>query len=149
MPRLRRNRALIGNYPIAANEVLNPPMTFKVEAANVVSAFARNGPWTGDVISKRHILHDQLSKVYGVTPSLQFGIGMGSFYDSKKNSIMLNSTSVITQLHEFAHALNGSDEEYAVRWSLNMFREHFPASFSRLRFDGHLALKPVRKPKKK
>ena len=44
MPRLRRNRALIGNYPIAANEVLNPPMAFKVEAANVVSAFARNRP---------------------------------------------------------------------------------------------------------
>lgn len=149
MPRLRRNRPIRGNYPITANEVLDPPMAFKAEAANVVSAFARDRPWTGDVISKRENLHDQLSKAYGVTTSLRFGIGMGSFYDPKKDLIMLNSTSVITQLHEFAHALNGSDEEYAVRWSLNMFRDHFPASFSRLRFKGHLALKPVRKPEKK
>ena len=149
MPLLRRNRPLRGNYPRTANEVLDPPMGFNSKAANVVSAFARNRPWTGDVISKRQILHDQLCKVYRVNPILQFGVGVGSYYDPKKNLIMLNSTSVITQFHEFAHALNGSDEEYAVRWSLNMFREHFPLSFSRLRFKGHLALKPVRKRFKK
>tara|TARA_R100000808_G_scaffold22268_1_gene48373 strand:+ start:1634 stop:2008 length:375 start_codon:yes stop_codon:yes gene_type:complete len=124
-------------------------MIFKPEAANVVAEFARSKPWRGDQITKRHTLHNALSKAYGVNPTMQFGFGMGSFYDPKKRLIMLATTSVITQLHEFAHALNGSDEEYAVRWSLNMFRNHFPLSFSRLTFKGHLAIKPMGKPLKK
>jgi|TARA_Y100000310_G_scaffold338657_1_gene428978 hypothetical protein len=124
-------------------------MTFKIEAVNVVKAFARTKPWRGDQIAKRHRLHNALCKAYGIHPTMRFGIGLGSFYDAKKGLIVLATTSVITQLHEFAHALNGSDEEYAVRWSLNMFREHFPLSFSRLRFEGHLALKPPIKSKKK
>ena len=140
MPRLKRRRPIRGNYPRAANDVLDPPMIFKPEAANVVARFAR---------SKREKLHKALSKAYGVDVAMEFRLGMRSFDDSKKRLIVLATPSVITQLHEFAHALNGSDEEYAVRWSLNMFRDHFPLSFSRLRFKGHLALKPMRKPLKK
>ena len=149
MPRLRRGRPIRGNYPRAANDVIDPPMTFKAEAANVVAEFARSKPWRGDQLTKRERLHKALSKAYGINATMEFRLGMGSFYDSKKRLIVLATPSVITQLHEFAHALNGSDEEYAVRWSLNMFREHFPLSFSRLRFKGHLALKPIRKPLKK
>ena len=149
MPRLKRRRPIRGNYPRAANDVLDPPMIFKPEAANVVARFARSKPWRGDQLTKRERLHKALSKAYGINATMEFRLGMGSFYDSKKRLIVLATPSVITQLHEFAHALNGSDEEYAVRWSLNMFRDHFPLSFSRLRFKGHLALKPMRKPLKK
>ena len=146
MPRLVRNRSIRGNYPIEVKDLLDPPMVFIREAADVVSAFAKSRPYVGDVITKRFTLHSGLNKAYGINPVLRFGLGMGSFYDPKKKLIMLDSTSVTTQLHEFAHALNGSDEEYAVRWSLNMYRSHFPMSFSRLRFEGHLVAKSAKWP---
>jgi hypothetical protein len=44
--------------------------------------------------------------------------------------------SVVTYLHEFAHAL-GRDERGACRWSINLFRRVFPEQFARLAASGH------------
>jgi hypothetical protein len=44
--------------------------------------------------------------------------------------------SVLTYLHEFAHA-RGADERQACRWSINLFRRCFPRSFARCRAVGH------------
>ena len=49
---------------------------------------------------------------------------------------MRGRLSVVTYLHEFAHAL-GRGERGACRWSLNLFRRVFPEQCARLRADGH------------
>jgi hypothetical protein len=49
---------------------------------------------------------------------------------------MRGRLSVVTYLHEFAHAL-GHGERGACRWSLNLFRRVFPAQFARLGTCGH------------
>jgi hypothetical protein len=49
---------------------------------------------------------------------------------------MRGKLSVVTFLHEFAHAL-GRDERGACRWSINLFRRAFPEQYARLQADGH------------
>ena len=55
---------------------------------------------------------------------------------SRANCSGKTRLSVVTYLHEFAHAM-GRDERGACRWSLNLFRRVFPEQFARLRTDGH------------
>jgi len=58
---------------------------------------------------------------------------------------MRGKLSVVTFLHEFAHAL-GRDERGACRWSINLFRSVFPEQYARLRADGHtLKTQPARR----
>ena len=55
-----------------------------------------------------------------------------SYYDSHRKVIVLcGSLSLITYLHEFAHA-RGWDEIKAVRWSLSLFKRCFPKMFAAL-----------------
>lgn len=57
-----------------------------------------------------------------------------SYYDSIERCItMIGKLSVITFLHEFAHALNPEGgEDFARMWSLTLFRKVYPKSFERL-----------------
>jgi hypothetical protein len=86
----------------------------------------------------------ELSAVYGIEPprmdigGLGEGESDGSFYIPALNAMYLRGrTSVVTTLHEFAHALGKSEWE-ACRWSIWLFKTTFPKSFERLAFDGHL-----------
>lgn len=66
----------------------------------------------------------------------------GSFYHRKTDTIvMVEKLSIITLLHEFAHAL-GKDEVGAVRWSLTLFKRVWPEQFDRLQPDGHTLVMP-------
>jgi hypothetical protein len=50
--------------------------------------------------------------------------------------LVLTGHSVVTYLHEFAHAL-GRNERGACRWSLNLFCRVFPREFARCAQRGH------------
>jgi hypothetical protein len=135
------------NYPATVQEVLDPPVRFKPAALRAVRAFARSRPWRGTLAERKakfRRLNRALAAAYGIAvPRLVFrnvGAGMSSgasSYRPGSHAIALaGRLSVVTYLHEFAHA-RGADERRAVRWSVNLFRRVFPRSFARCRHAGH------------
>jgi hypothetical protein len=135
------------NYPATVAEVLDDRTTFKPAALRAVRAFARAKPWRGTVAERKHKfrrLNRALAAAYGIVPPrLAFaGVEADAFsgascYRAATHTITLaGRLSVLTYLHEFAHA-RGFDERQAVRWSVNLFRRVFTRSFARLHHVGH------------
>lgn len=140
-------------YPRTVSEVLDPNMRFKRGVLPVMKEFRRRRPWRGTV-EQRYVLFqwllEELSSIYGIpTPRLRFanvrlgsqpGASGESFYTPMFHEIVLvNKPSVVTLLHEFAHAL-GHGEYGAARWSLNLFKRVFPRRFERLARRGHMLI---------
>jgi hypothetical protein len=120
-------------------------MTFNPAALRAVRALARSKPWQGTLGQRRHKFRRclaALSAAYGIAePRLDFvgggGESFASRYEPARHRIVLwGRLSVVTFLHEFAHA-KGADERQACRWSVNLFRRCFPRSFARCRQVGH------------
>ena len=135
------------DYPATVAEVLDPAMTFKPAALRAVRAFAASKPWRGSVARRKEKfrrLNRDLAAAYGIPePRLAFaGVEAGgpsgaSSYSPARHAVTLaGKLSVLTYLHEFAHA-RGADERQACRWSINLFRRCFPRSFARCRAVGH------------
>jgi hypothetical protein len=138
------------NYPSTVREVLDRGLTFRPAARRAVRRFARSRPWQGTPAERKakfRRLNRGLAHAYGIAaPALQFGDLDGgpsgySAYSPLSHTIVLRGRlSVVTFLHEFAHA-RGFDERHACRWSLNLFRRCFPRSFGRCRQVGHLLVR--------
>jgi hypothetical protein len=133
------------NYPATVHEVLDPAMTFNPAALRAVRALAHSKPWRGTLGRRRQKFRRclaALSAAYGIPePRLDFvgggGESFASHYEPARHRIVLwGRLSVVTFLHEFAHA-RGADERRACRWSINLFRRCFPRSFARCRAVGH------------
>ena len=137
------------DYPNDVDEVLDPPLRFKAATIHAVRAFAKSKPWRGTLEERQEkfrSLNQALSIAYTVQcPQLVFrGNGEGdsgrSCYIPMVDVIVMSGRlSVVTFLHEWGHRLSGASERKACRWSLNLFRKCFPKSWSRLRFDQHMA----------
>lgn len=136
------------DYPLSISEVLARPVNFKAATLKVTRRFRQSKPWRGTLHARGEKLVGlvrELSGVYGIEPphvnldGLSDGDSGGSFYMPALNAMYLRGRpSVVTCLHEFAHAL-GKGEFEACRWSLWLFRKVFPESFARLNFVGHMA----------
>ena len=138
------------DYPATVAEVLSPPVRFKPATIEAVKAFARSKPWRGTLEERQakfNAVHDALCAVYGKTTKLHFwGLdgsdSGGSCYVPFADAVVLSGKlSVVTYLHEFAHAL-GKDERGAVRWSVSLFRLCFPRSFRSCCHEGHMLRRP-------
>jgi hypothetical protein len=130
------------NYPATVAEVLDPNAKYKPDALRALRAFAREKPWRGTPEQRRQKferLLAALSAVYGVSPRLTFMPNRPAMYVPAANWINLPQLSVVTFLHEFAHA-RGADERQACRWSINLFRRVFPRRFARCRQVGHMLI---------
>jgi len=136
-------------YPISVDEVLSSPVRFKKATLSAMKDFKNAKPWRGTLderVEKFSKLINALSMIYGIKPPLLDTSSVDpsecsdrSYYMPLTHSIYLvGKLSVITLLHEFAHAL-GKGEHGACRFSLNLFRRVFPKRWARLRFDGHMA----------
>ena len=134
-------------YPSTVAAVPNPPVRFRPATVQAVSQFARSRPWRGTLEERKETfqeLHAELCRIYGKETRLQFGqldgaCSGGSYFSPGLDLIELNGKlSVVTYLHEFAHAIGKNDEYSACRWSLNIFRQCFPRSFARCRAEGHV-----------
>ena len=137
-------------YPRTAAECLRDGMRFRRGVVAAVKAFRRVGPWRGTLDERKgkfRRLNEALAEAYGMpTPELHFAGIDGSFSGASSCRrrgegraaviTMRGKLSVVTFLHEFAHAL-GRDEHGACRWSINLFRRVFPEQYARLRADGH------------
>jgi hypothetical protein len=109
---------------------------------------ARSKPWRGtpaERLTKFGDLNRALAAAYGIeSPALSFSVtdpaggrGNGCYSRWIHAIFLFGKLSVVTYLHEFAHA-RGMDERQAVRWSVNLFRRCFPRSFARCRAVGHV-----------
>jgi hypothetical protein len=134
------------NYPETVVEVLDPPVRFRPSVILAVGRFASSKPYRGtddDRKAKFASLHGDLCAVYEKGTRLVFGPLDGgdsgaSHYSPVFDEVTLRGRlSVVTYLHEFAHAL-GRDERGAVRWSVNLYRACFPRSFARCVMVGHM-----------
>jgi len=140
------------NYPQTVAEILGD-VKYKPAALRAVRTFARSRPWRGTAHLRRYkwgMTHADLCEVYGVRVGLVFADNReqlpsgASHYNPITRQIVLNGRlSVVTYLHEFAHAL-GKDERQACRWSINLFRRCFPRSFARCTQSMHMLLRPDR-----
>lgn len=135
------------DYPATVAEVIDQNMKFRPDALRAVHRFARTKPWRGSYTERRarfEALIRDLSAAYGIScPKVvcdgrDGGDSGRSCYIPRLHSIVLRGRlSVVTTLHEFAHAL-GKDERAACRWSVNLFRRCFPRSWTRASFEGHM-----------
>jgi len=140
-----------GGYPDTVAECLSDRTKYRRGVIATVKEFKREGPWRGSIEERKarfRRLNEALAGAYEMpTPDLRFERIGGSFSgasscarqgDGRPAAItMRGRLSVVTFLHEFAHAL-GKDERGACRWSINLFRRVFPRQYARLRADGHV-----------
>ena len=141
-----------GDYPETVIEVIDSRMRFRPATLRVVRAFASSKPWSGSLEKRKEKfirLNHDLAEAYGIPePELHFqqmdgSSSGGSHYLPSPHRIVLSGRlSVVTYLHELAHAL-GKDETDACKWSINLFRECFPQQFSRLIHRGHMLIRPA------
>lgn len=124
------------NYPATVAEMIGP-VAFRAETLEAVWAYARSKPWRGDGQAKMRVLHARLCEIYEVRVDLVFDPVRPACFSPSLRRIILPKVSVVSYLHEFAHALFGSCERRACRWSINLFRRCFPRSFARCRQVGH------------
>jgi hypothetical protein len=137
-------------YPATVDECIED-RTYKPAAVAAIRDFRRSKPWRGDWqerAEKLMVLHQDLCAAYGLTTRLEFERGDdaqpsgSSCYMPQTNTIRLRGRlSVVTYLHEFAHAL-GYGEQGACRWSINLFRRFVPRSYARLQHEGHCLVRP-------
>ena len=140
-------------YPATVAECIDENLRYKRGTLRAVRAFARSRPWRGtfdERCEKFRTLHRELCRLYGIDVGLSVAIhheqgagaaSGGSYYMPLRREIVLRGRlSVVTYLHEFAHALD-KDERGACRWSLNLFKRYFPRSFARCRHEGHVLIR--------
>lgn len=128
------------NYPSTVAEVI-ADVRYRPDVLRAVRAYARLKPWRGDRRGKMWRLHADLCAIYGVSVTLRFNRRYPACYSPRHRVINLPQVSVVSYLHEFAHAVFGSCEVRACRWSINLFRRCFPRSFARCRQVGHLLVR--------
>ena len=60
-------------------------------------------------------------------------------YNTRTKTIFLNQNnpSIISTLHELAHHLYGPSELKACQWSIHLFKQQFPNSYKKLKWEGH------------
>jgi hypothetical protein len=136
------------DYPENVRSLIDTNMKFKPEVLRACRQFARSRPWRGtreQRCEKFRNFNYALALAYNVSaPKLVFGghdgedSGRSCFIPALDTIILRGRLSVITILHEWGHKRFGRNEARACRWSVNLFRRVFPASFARLRFDGHM-----------
>ena len=139
------------NYPETVVEILDDEIRYSLSVMEAVHIFAATNPWKGSQnLRKKKFqqINRDLAKACGLDePRLAFGCLDGrssgaSYYRPGEHQIILvGKLSVVTFLHEFAHAL-GFDEQAACRWSINLFRRCFPRQYSRLIHVGHTLVRP-------
>ena len=137
----------MSDYPKTVAEILDAGRTYRPAVLRAMKAFRRGKPWRGTLREQLWKLQEAanaLAKAYGIAPPVVFpSWNYPAHYDRLTNFIVLQpNLSVVTFLHEFAHAAFGRSERQAVGWSVNLFRRIFPRSYARLRHEGHMLFKP-------
>jgi hypothetical protein len=137
------------NYPASVREVLRRNRKYKGDVLRAVKGLRRSKAWRGSYqerAAKFLACFTALREAYGLdnlslvfSSENQHSEGYG-YYVPSEQKIVLGKLSVVTFLHEFAHAL-GKDERQACIWSINLFKRCFPNSFDRCDALGHMLVR--------
>jgi len=118
----------------------------------ILQGFKLLNPWNGMVgarMDKFNLCFKQLKKLYDkkdlkltffISSQIKNWSDSGcSYYNRNSDEIVLHGRlSVLTFLHEFAHALFGSSEKKAREWSINLFKKVWPEKFANLQTDNDI-----------
>lgn len=130
-------------YPKTVDECIDDKLKYKKATLNAIEEFKSMRPWMGTILERKTkliYLHRHLCEIYGIDIGITFDLQSYSRYLPMEKIIVLHNCSVVTFLHEFAHAM-GKDEKGACRWSLNIFKRFFPKSFEKNHKVGHMLIK--------
>jgi hypothetical protein len=129
------------DYPVSGLDLVDLTATYEPRALRATFDFAKSKPFQGSELErfrKMAALHLVLCDIYNVNavlvrhPLQREGFSGSSFFNSARNVIgLVGKLSVLTYLHEFAHA-RGLGEQTGGKWAVNLFRRCFPQSFARL-----------------
>lgn len=145
------------DYPDTVEEVLDDNLKYRKETSAAIIKFKKSKPWKGtkeEVQAKLRTLNSELAEIYGIEPPQVVFVrrfAYGCCYFPIGNLIIMEHEkdgrySVVTFLHEFGHAL-GKGERATCKWSINLFRKHFPKSYAKLVPKGHLLYLPKKEKK--
>jgi hypothetical protein len=118
--------------------------------------YRKSYPWRGTLVErveKLRKLHRALCKAYSThiglvidVPERETKHGNGCYIEQGREIVLSGKLSVLTYLHEFAHAtVAGLDEFKACGWSVNLYKRIFPVAWRKMKFDGHLVVKANQK----
>ena len=137
------------NYPQSIAELDLDAVELTPEVISAVKRFAKSKPYRGSIperVEKFRTAINDICRAAGVEPPRLIIVpnelqnsGNSCCIPALGTIILRGRLSVITALHEIAHFLYGSSEHRACAWSLRLFRDCFPRSWSRLDFVGHMA----------
>lgn len=125
-------------------QILEKEIKFRKSTIQTVLAWKRkyytDGKWCQ--INKNDALRELVINVANCYETkIDADIGPDNFacFDTVTNTLYLNSTrpSILTALHELAHAIKGNNEFIACRWSVWLFKKTFPKTYESLKWDGH------------
>ena len=137
------------SYP--SHPMFDDQMKYKRETIKAMKKFKAANPWKGTVderFEKFTALCDELKVIYTL-PGLEldahiqrpYSTSVSSCYCPSEKLILLSGRfSVITFLHEFAHAMD-KNEFGATRWSVNLFRKIFHEKMDALKSNGHCLIR--------
>jgi hypothetical protein len=138
-------------YPSDGAALVNPDRKYKADVLRAMKRYRRSKPWQGssdDQCDKLRTLHEELCHIYGVRLFLCLTVDEernGSYCPGTRTITLFGArrsgVSVVTYLHEFAHAMFGASERYACTWSINLYARIFPRSFERMEFRGHMLVR--------
>jgi len=138
------------DYPASMDELDLNSVLLAPAVIEVVKAFAQSRPWRGSIEERKDKflrLNNALATALCL-PAPHLIFAMDERVDSARSAyipaldtiIIRGRLSAITFLHEWGHKLVGRSEREACKWSLALFRRCFPLSWSRLTFNGHMAV---------
>lgn len=148
---VQRARANGGDYPENVESVIDDEIAYRRGVIPALKQFKKHIKThrlskhdSPEIILRRFNAMRTLVQVLSIiyqkpVPEVRLGVITGepgssgsSCYIPAMHTIVLNGRlSVLTLLHEFAHAL-GKDEKAACKWSLNLFKKVYPRQFRRL-----------------
>lgn len=136
----------MNQYPRRVADVIDENATYCADALRAVRELKKSKPWRGTT-RERTAKFDRclrsLCAAYGLdmVRLAVRGIGTarsnGMFCREANTITLVGKLSVVTFLHEFAHA-RGMKERGACRWSVNLFKRVFPKQYEKLRSVGHI-----------
>jgi hypothetical protein len=139
--------------------LIDDNMTFPAPAIEALALFKKdyrfNAPanvsfmdWQGRRLAGMKTLVNALCEAYQIAPIELRMVGIeegasstASFYMPTERIIyMVGKLSIVTLLHEFAHALLNTDgQDAAQKWAVNLYKKVYPRAFDNLSSgDGYL-----------
>ena len=134
-------------YP-TKEEILETPVKFRKGTILIVKLWKTTAfkNWklstTGDKLEKLTELTKALSKIYRIKPPTMVPYSVYA-YEPETQSILVDiaNPSIISTLHELGHHIFGKSERKVCRWSIWLFKECFPLSYKKLKWENHLLIK--------